>query len=248
MRLTSRLAIVFCIFLFGITACTTSGISSSGSSGTCDNVLYPVKQGAVWMYASTGGPGGSFTYTDTITQVRADGFTLTSQFADAQRAQEWFCRTDGLQALQIGGSSAAGISTQGITAAFRTLEVSGVSLPRVITAGMPWQYALKMEGSMAMPGDQQSPSSGSYSVTMQELGKETIRVPAGTFEAIKLQANSSVDIMTDFQGIPVPVKYSGVTLIWYVPNVGYVKSIENGDFGGSAFSITTELQSYNIPQ
>ncbi len=247
MRLTLRLAIVLCIFLFGITACTTSGISSSGSSGTCDNVLYPVKQGAAWTYASAGGPGGSFTYTDTITQVRTDGFTLTSQFADAQRAQEWSCRSDGLQALQIGGSSAAGISTQGIMAAFRTLEVSGVSLPREITVGTQWQYALKMEGSMAMPGDQQSPSSGSYSVSMQELGQETIRVPAGTFEAIKLQANSSVDIMTDFQGIPVPVKYSGVTLIWYVPNVGYVKSIENGDFGGSAFSITTELQSYNIP-
>jgi hypothetical protein len=248
MRLTSRFAIIlFIILLIGVTSCTTNGVSSSGAIGTCDNALYPVKQGAIWTYASAGGPGGSFTYTDTISQVRADGFTLTSQFADMRRAQEWSCLVDGLQALQIGGGSAAGISTQGITAAFRTLDVTGISLPREITPGMQWQYALTMKGTMAMPGNQQSPSDGSYSVTMRGLGRETITVPAGVFEAIKFQANSNVDMMTDFQGIQVPVKYSGITLIWYAPNVGYIKSVENGDFGGTAFSVTTELQSYNIP-
>jgi hypothetical protein len=29
--------------------------------------------------------------------------------------------------------------------------------------------------------------------------------------------------------------------------VGYVKSVEGGDFGGTAFSAVTELQSYSIP-
>lgn len=248
MRQMSRLAIIlFIIFSIGITSCTTSAVKSSGTSGTCDNALYPVKQGAIWTYSSAGGPGGSFTYTDIISQVRTDGFTLTSQFADTQRLQEWRCLSNGLQALQLGGGSAAGISTQGITAEFRTLEVSGISLPRQITTGLQWQYALTMQGTMAMPGDQQSPSNGSYSVTMQELGREIITVPAGTFEAVRFQANSNVDIMTEFQGIQVPVKYSGVALIWYAPNVGYIKSVENGDFGGTAFSVTTEMQSYNMP-
>jgi len=179
--------------------------------------------------------------------VSVDGFTLTSQFDGVSRAQEWHCGQDGLQALQIGGGSAAGISTQGITAEFMTSDVTGISLPREITSGMQWQYDLKMQGTMAMPGDQQSPSSGTYSVTMQEMGRESVTVPAGTFETVKLQANSNVDIMTDFQGIQVPVKYTGITLIWYAPGVGYIKSVENGDFGGTVFSVTTELQSYQIP-
>jgi hypothetical protein len=128
-----------------------------------------------------------------------------------------------------------------------TSDVTGISLPREITPGMQWQYGLKMQGTMAMPGDQQSPSNGAYAVTMQEMGRETITVPAGAFETARFQANSSVDIMTDFQGIQVPVKYTATTLLWYAPGVGFIKSVENGDFGGTAFSITTELQSYNIP-
>lgn len=248
MQQRSRFAIIFFLILsIAISSCTTSGAISSGASGTCDNALYPVKQGATWTYASVGGPNGSLNYTDTITDVRADGFTLTSQYADTQRGQEWNCHSDGLQALQIGGGSAAGISTQGITADFSTLEVTGVSLPREISQGTQWQYALTMQGAMATPGNQQSPSTGSYSVTMQALGKETITVPAGVFEAIKIQANSTVEATTDFQGIQVPIKYNGVSLIWYAPGVGYIKSVENGDFSGTVFSVTTELQSYNIP-
>jgi hypothetical protein len=72
-------------------------------------------------------------------------------------------------------------------------------------------------------------------------------VPAGTFEAIKIQSNSAVDIMAVFEGMEVPVKFNGITITWYVPGIGYVKSVENGDFGGTIYSTTTELQSYKIP-
>ena len=100
---------------------------------------------------------------------------------------------------------------------------------------------------MAMPGDQQAQSSGVYSVAIQEMGRETITVPAGTFEAVKIQSNSTIDISTSFEGIEVPVKFNGTTISWYVPGIGFVKSVENGDFGGTAFAATTELQSYSIP-
>jgi len=79
------------------------------------------------------------------------------------------------------------------------------------------------------------------------MGKETITVPAGTFEAVKLQSNSTVDIMSAFAGADAPITFNGTTITWYAPGVGYVKSVENGDFGGEAFSATTELQSYSIP-
>ena len=82
---------------------------------------------------------------------------------------------------------------------------------------------------------------------MQEMGRETITVPAGTFEAVKIQSNSTIDISTSFEGIEVPVKFNGTTISWYVPGIGFVKSVENGDFGGTAFAATTELQSYSIP-
>ena len=256
MHHTHKGAIVFLIsILLMISACTgndpqapQSTLPNLTTTGPlCDNLLFPAKQGATWTYASTGGPGGSFTYTDTISSARADGFTITSQFADLVRTQEWSCQPDGLKALQLGGGTAAGISTLGMTAAFTTVEITGVSLPKEITSGMLWNYSLKMQGTMAMPGDQQAQSSGVYSVTMQEMGRETITVPAGTFEAVKIQSNSTIDISTSFEGIEVPVKFNGTTISWYVPGIGFVKSVENGDFGGTAFAATTELQSYSIP-
>lgn len=220
---------------------------SACTGNLCNNPLYPIKQGATWTYASTGGPGGSFTYTDTITETHLDGFTLTSQFAELTRSQEWTCQTDGLKALQLGGGTVAGISTLGMTAAFTTSEITGISIPNEINSGMQWNYSLKMQGTIAMPGDQQAQSNGAYSVTMQEMGIESITVPAGIFEATRIQSNSTIDIVTVFEGIEAPIKFNGTTISWYVPGIGFVKSVENGDFGGTAFSATTELQSYNIP-
>lgn len=218
------------------------------TGGLCNNALFPVKEGATWTYLNTGSPSGDFTYTDVISSVRADGFTLTTQFDGLTRTQEWLCETAGLKALQMGGAGAsASISTQGTTAEFKTTEVTGVSLPREITPGLQWQFGLKMEGMTAMPGDQFAQSTGVFSATMQEMGRETVTVTAGTFEAVKVQVTNSVQIMADFQGMQVPMTINGTSIVWYAPGVGYVKSVENSDYGGTPFTSTTELQSYNIP-
>ncbi|MBI3163580.1 MAG: hypothetical protein IPG44_14960 [Anaerolineales bacterium] len=218
------------------------------AAGLCDNALYPVRQGAAWTYQSTGSPSGDFSYTDTITEVRADGFTLSTQFTGLTRTQEWICETGGLKALQMGGAgAAASVSTQGTTAEFTTSDVTGISLPREITPGMQWQYSLTMTGVTAMPGDQNAQSSGTFNLTMQEMGKETVSVPAGTFEAVKFQAASLIQLTADFQGVQVPVTMNGSSLVWYAPGVGFIKSVENSDFGGTPYTSTTELQTYGIP-
>jgi hypothetical protein len=217
------------------------------ASELCGNPLYPSTQGAIWVYASTGGPSGAFIYTNSVTEARADGFTLTTQFANQTRTQEWSCQADGLKALQLGGGSAAGISIQDMTSELTTSEIMGISMPQNITSGMQWQYSLKLQGTLVMPGDPQAPANGIYSIAMQEVGQETITVPAGTFETVKIQSNSTVDIISSFGGAELPIKFSGTTITWYAPGVGYVKAVENGDFGGEFFSSTTELQSYNIP-
>jgi hypothetical protein len=227
---------------------TQPSTNNSITGGLCDNALFPVKQGATWTYFNTGSPSGDFSYTDTITDVRADGFTLTTQFTDLVRTQEWQCEAGGLKALEMGGTgAAASISTQGTNAEFTTTGVTGISLPKEITPGMQWQYSLNMQGVTAMPGDQNAQSTGTFSLTMQEMGKETVTVPAGTFEAVKFQATSLVQITADFQGLQVPVTMNGTSLIWYAPGVGYIKSVENSDFSGTPFTSTTELQSYSLP-
>jgi hypothetical protein len=215
--------------------------------GLCDNPLYPVKQNATWTYFNTGAPSGDFTYTDTITEVRADGFTLTTTFDELTRTQAWACETGGLKALEYSGGPTANISTQNADMSFNTLQVSGVSFPKELVPGMQWLYNLTLEGTTTMPDGQQTKSSGTFTVTMQEMGNETVTVPAGTFEATKIQANTTLDIVGEFQGVQVPITIIGLTTTWFAPGIGQVKSISDTDFGGVPFTVTTELQSYSIP-
>ncbi|MBI5825730.1 MAG: hypothetical protein HZB18_17010 [Chloroflexi bacterium] len=221
--------------------------SNSTVAGACGNPLFPVRQGASWAYINSGGPNGDFAFSDTISEVHADGFTLTTQFTGLTRTQEWSCESDGLKALELGGGAIASISAQGMAAEFTTTAISGVSLPGQIVSGMQWQYNLTMQGTIPMPTGEQVQSNGAYSATMQEMGTETITVPAGTFEAVKFQSTSTVDILVPFGDLQVPMKYTGASLIWYAPGVGYIKSVENWDFGGTPYTSTTELQSYVIP-
>ena len=226
------------------------GVQVSGGSapsGTCANPLYPVIQGAAWTYASTGSPAGPFLFTDTITEARADGFTLTSQFKDLTRTQEWACKLEGLLALQLGGGPTASISAQGLSAQFETSNATGISIPVDMQNVQQWAYDLSMKGTIAMPDNQASQADGSVSSTFQVLGTEAISVPAGTFDAIKVQVNSEYTLNTSFQGFLMPLNFSSATIMWYAPYVGWVKSIENSDFGGSPYSSTIELQSYSFP-
>lgn len=218
------------------------------TGGICENEIQPVIQGATWAYKSTGSPTGDFTYTDTISEVRDDGYTLTTQFTGLTRTQEWKCLPEGLQALQLGGGgTTASISTQEMTAQFETVEVIGVNLPKSIVSGTQWQYSLTMQGVTAMPGDQQAESTGTFTFVMQEIGTETITVPAGTFEAVKFQSTSTVQITAEFQGMQAPIVINGSSIIWFAADIGYIKSVENSDFGGTPYTATTELQSYSIP-
>lgn len=212
-------------------------------TGSCENDLIPVVQGAAWNYYSVGGPNGDFFYTDTITETTSTGFTLSSQFPTLTLTQKWLCTEDGLLALQLGGGTTASVSMQNMIADFNTKEVSGVNLPRTITPGMQWDYTLTIEDS----ANEGSQSPGTFRLTMQEMGRESINVPAGVFEAVKLQATFEAQINVEFQGSFFLYTVNGSSIHWYAPGVGLVKSIENIEFSGTPFTSTTELQSYSIP-
>ncbi|GAB4498943.1 MAG: hypothetical protein OHK003_12970 [Anaerolineales bacterium] len=228
------------------TIASTGESSQNPANEFCDNPLFPVKSNASWTYFSKGGPNGDFSYTDTITEIRQGGFVLTSQFPTLALTQEWLCTPEGYVAQQLGGGTTASVSMQNMISDFKTIQISGLSLPRTIAPGMQWQYILTMQGLVAMPGEQtQSP--GTFFLDMHEVGSESITIPAGTFEATKIQAAFNANIDVDFQGSLVRYTINGSSILWYAPGVGFIKSIENIDFSGTTFTSTTELQSYKIP-
>jgi hypothetical protein len=230
----------------------TEALSTSGSgmpvagAGLCANAYYPVREGATWTYSSTGGPAGGYGFTDTITSVREDGFTLTTTFDELTRTQEWGCRPEGLVALQLGGTSAATLNTDNMQASFDVNNVSGVTYPPEIKPGDTWQHAMEFTAKLTVAG-QGMDASGDARSTFQAIGYESVTVPAGTFDALKVRVDTMININGNFNGVSFPVTVSSPYDYWFVQGVGWVKAIGTGDVSGATFNETIELQSYNIP-
>lgn len=219
---------------------------ANNDQGLCSNPLYPVKVGATWTYTSTGNLTGDHSFTDMITDVRDDGFTLTSQFDQLTKTQEWACKPEGLASLTFGGGAAAGISTSGVQMDLTTSNVQGVNLPKTINTGDQWPYSMDFKGTMDLNGTSVD-AQGTATYTFNALGEESVTVPAGTFNAMKIHAEIVLDIQVTFSGIKTPVQFTSSSDMWYAPDVGWVKSTGSGDIMGTSYNESIELQSYNIP-
>jgi len=225
---------------------TQTARPQDGEQGLCSNPLYPVKTGATWTYNSTGSLSGDFSFTDTITALREDGFTLSSQINGVTLTQEWVCKPEGLASLTFGGGAAGGISTSGAKMDLTTSNVQGVILPKTISAGDQWPYSLDFEGDIELTG-MTAETQGTAGFTFNALGEESVTVPAGTFNALKIHVDLRLDMEITYSGFTAPAVITIPSDVWYAPGVGWVKAASSGDIFGTAFDEAIELQSYNIP-
>jgi hypothetical protein len=214
--------------------------------GLCVNPFYPVRQGATWTYKSTGGPAGEYSFTDTISSVREDGFTLSTQIAGLTRAQDWTCTPEGLTALQLGGAPAALLNSQNIQLTLDVKNVSGITFPSQVKPGDQWQQSMDVEGTVnAM--NEEATATGNAQMKFSAIGTESVTVPAGTFDALKVNVDVTLNVNAKYQGMALPVTFFGDYTYWFAPGVGWVKASGTGNVFGASFSETTELQTYNIP-
>jgi hypothetical protein len=223
-----------------------SSFTPAAANSLCTNAYYPVREGATWSYKSTGGPAGEYSFTDTIASVREDGFTLSTQIGDLTRTQEWTCTSEGLTALQLGGAPAAMLNSQNIQLNLDAKNSNGVTFPRQMNPGDQWQQSVDVDGSVVV-ANEQGTGSGNAQMKFQAIGIESVAVPAGTFDAMKIQADTTLNITVAYEGLSLPVKFSGTYTYWFAQGVGWVKASGTGSMMGTSFSETTELQSYNIP-
>jgi hypothetical protein len=225
---------------------TLEGGTPAAGQGICTNVYYPVRQGATWTYKSTGGPAGEYSFTDTITAVRGDGFTLSTQIGDLTRTQEWTCTAEGLAALQLGGAPAAMLNSQNIQLNLDINNATGVTFPGQINPGDQWQQTMNVTGNVTMMNEE-ADATGNAQMNFSAIGIESVTVPAGTFDALKVEVDVTLNVDATYESITLPVSFSGEYIYWFAPGVGWVKSSGTGNVLGSSFTDSTELQSYSIP-
>ena len=225
---------------------TSTKSPSTSGTGLCSNIYYPIREGATWTYKNTGSPAGEFGFTDTVTSVRDNGFTLTSQLGNSVSTQEWACQPEGLVALQLGGAPAMTLTAQGIQLNLEINNVGGVTFPKEITAGNQWQHNLDFDGQVKMAG-QSGEAQGNALTRFTAIDSEIVTVPAGTFEAMKIQVEPTLNINVGVQLLSIPITVGGTYTYWFVQDIGWVKANGTGNFAGQSLSETIELQSYNIP-
>lgn len=226
------------------TAPTPDGLTRG--VGLCANTYYPIHEGATWTYKSTGASSGDYEVTETITAVRKDGFTVTSLIGDEPQIQEWGCTEQGLVTLQLSNSTAATLSTQSVGLDLEMKNASGVTFPKKLEPGQEWSHELEFIGKVGI-SDTSAMAGGRVHTDFIARGMESITVPAGTFEAMKVDTVTTLDTNMKVQGWEVPSAFTSTSTFWFVKDVGWVKTINQGELGGQSFTEVIELQSFSIP-
>jgi hypothetical protein len=199
--------------------------SNQGSANLCDNPYLPVVEGATWSYNLTTSSGSKIS-TDTITDVGNDAFLVETNQASLNFVVTWSCTPEGLNWLQSDGGMFSAVFQSGGTV--ETLSSSGVFLPANVQPGDTWTTTEEIH-VVGLGLDE------TFTVTaaFNAVGMETVTVPAGTFNALRIDITMS----NSSQTLPVTLEGSS----WVVEGIGQVKNVANNP------SFDLEMTSFSIP-
>ncbi len=187
--------------------------------------------------------GVADTYVHSIVSIEASSFSEQDVFGTGiTRQGYWNCDDGALIMLDPGADTSGTVSTEKATADFKTTSSSGVTLPATIKPGDTWEQAITLEGTEDIGGNQ-IPAKNEFTNSCKAVGVESVTVPAGTFDAMRVDCQTNMNITITMANTPVTTALKFTTTSWYAENVGAVKTAKTGDGGNSVI----ELTSYNIP-
>ena len=217
---------------------TADATQEPSSEELCDNDYMPSDDGAVWEFAGQNSKLGAYARTDTVTDSRDDGFTITTELKDVTYAEEWTCTEAALIDLEPGQQTlaAAFSGPSGAVAVTREFN-SGITLPRHIDPAMSWQQVF---GWRAIGADVSS--NGSFTYQFTAMGPEVVAVPFGSFDAMRINVEVELEM-----GGPSGLKDTYSQSMWFVQDVGLVKVEGVSHIKGVEFTDSMELVSYDSP-
>ena len=234
MKKTARLVCVVTVLL-----------ASKSVWAECSHPYFPTTVGSEWQYQD------SDKNEHTIKVVKNEGKTvnLEATFVDPDQKDEKLtsqfsavCDDTGLK-MNIGEMfiTVAPEGMGGLKASFE--NTTGVTLPPPgkMKVGESWQQSTTMTF-----GTEQAPAAmkATMKVKNKIVGKEKVKVAAGSFEAFKIEFTSETQMA--MPGMPVPMgsaaNMAGNGTLWVAKGVGVIKHTDNAATGdGKSSSTTTEL-------
>lgn len=207
----------------------------------CFNEYMPVREGAVWNYNLTG--TATDTFSRRIVIVNERNFTEQDAFTSGVvRDMRWRCREGNLIALNPPSGNFSSINEEGVWIEFETSEVEGVTIPNAIVTGAVWKQTMNIEGRQKIYNVEYK-AKNAIENNCTAVSNEAVTVPAGTFEAVRIDCNVVVNVSLAIEDKPNQVVLTFTNISWYVRNVGLVKSATAGE----GINATVELTSYAIP-
>ena len=194
---------------------------TSSDSAPCENKYYPVSDGAVKNYKmSLGGHDAKFVQ---AYKSGASDFTEEMTIGGITVKHNWECTKDGLVAANPGSM----LDSKSLH--LEPKLVSGVTLPNdgEIQVGKTWTTVYQATGKSPL-GDVLANVTMTNKVTAMD---DEVKVPAGTYKAVKVETNTEIEMKMGGTSYPVPAVKS---YVWFAPNVGTVKNAAaEGTFGNS---------------
>ena len=223
---------------------TTS--NSGAASGFCQLTYFPTGADIKHKYRVSYQSGGLAPreYTESFKNLAADSFTMHLQFSNVEVDNNWRCTADGLLATQFDNNSVK--TNNGVDAKIETVRSEGITLPPDARwrAGEKWTTDYDVKETINTPNSSMRPTGdGNVKLAGEMIGEESVTVPAGTFQAMKLRIIQKINITLKINDATMPVpQIPFETTAWYAKSVGMIKSVStsNGSIVG-----TTELLSKN---
>ncbi len=196
-------------------------LEPAAPSVSCNNPFYPVSETARWQYQITFPASNSapVTYMRTVVNVVGNGFTERLVVDSRTVEIGWTCTNEGLAASEF--SDMALIQEPAFD--FETLEQSGVTVPRRDRwqLGTIWTNGYLARGTLRIDGNTLT-GTGTINIQNQIAAQEQVTVPAGTFDALRVDSMTTIQL-TLSGGIPIPaVTVTGSA--WFARDVGLAKS------------------------
>lgn len=190
-----------------------------------------IKAGDTWAYLNTLQTGADTTKQshDSIVALRTDADHIYFEITTAGSPQPPIQSVAGAnwsRSRQLNGTE--------------TVISEPLSFP--LTAGKQW----RVKYTEAQPNGQ--PVTRTYDTTLRVVGHEAVDVPAGHFDAIKIEGNGQwTNHTAQANGKPADVSGKLYKAFWYVPKINrWVKSVEQFDNPNGKHSqrMVSELESF----
>ncbi len=196
------------------------------------------------MYTSTGSIAGDYTYTRTLSGLSDSAFTTVDAFGSGiTRTINWSCNSGNLSTLAATTDN-SNVSTKSAKMTIDSVNATGYVIPDAFTDGSTWSEDLIFNGTMVQNGAKTGTSANENKTNCSDAGTESVKVPVGTFDTVKITCHSNLVTTVTLNGITAdPVTTVEDTTEWYAKGVGVLKTVNSGDGGNE----TIQLTSYTIP-